>query len=135
MQESFLALLDRPPEDKGDEALGRWLRKVAHNLFRSSHRRIRLELEALAQVEIELIWSENDGCDAGQRYGEALEDCIARLGRREQDLLQLHYTQGHARKDIALALAMSSEGVKTLLRRVKDQLRQCIRKRCDDETA
>lgn len=109
-----------------------WLRKTALNLFRMHLRRQGRRQELWADAgDLDAVYLEESGPDLGERYGEALELCMEQLAPRSQQALRLRFGQGQGRRELAAALGLSVEGVKTLLRRAKDQLRACIETRRD----
>ncbi len=132
-QEVFLVLLRQPVEERGDDALGRWLRRVAWNLCRAERRRFRRGLETRTPEELENAWSGYARADSGGGYRDALRACLGRLGGRARRGLELRYRDGASRTAIAQALGLGEEGAKTLLRRAKDHLRACIERRLRDE--
>ena len=133
LQETFLVFLRRPPVAKDPEAVAGWLRQVAHSLFINQHRKLRRELQNFTEHDIETCFVELSGSSGGDEYLSALDDCMASLGRREQELLRLRFSEEERRSAIATQLDMSEEATKTLLRRVKEQLRRCIQRRLNDE--
>jgi len=126
-QETFLAVLRAQFEHRSDPETASYLRTVARRQFLMAMRKQRnapslQELETAEEVWREQIEKGNDKLDA-------LDDCIDRLQGRPLLVIQMHYQQGHSRKCIAAKLGMSIEGVKTLLRRTRDRLRECISRR------
>ncbi len=135
VQEAFLTLLQRPPRVADDAALGRWLRSVAHHRFVSVQRREAVGRRRVAELAFEsadAVWQRCGGVTAGDAYLVALDHCRDLLGRREAELLRLRYREDLDRATIAGRLGLAEEGVKSLLRRVKDQLRDCIRRNVED---
>ena len=64
-----------------------------------------------------------DGFD----YAEALQNCLARLQGTQRKVLDMFYGEEFSRAQIAEALNMSEDGIKSLLRRVRaPRLRQCV---------
>lgn len=131
-QETFLALLRRPPEDRGDDALGAWLRGTARNLFRSSGRAPRPGVVLADEQRIEDAWVALESHDRGDARRAALDACLQRLDGRARHALELRYSKGASREQMGRELGVSPEGVKTLLRRIRDELRRCIERRIGD---
>lgn len=132
-QETFLVWLRKPPAGLGEAALAAWLRTTARNLLRSTRRARGVHVALADDVTLEDAWQRLAGDDAGEARLAALRACLARLGSRERALLDLRYRDHLAREDIAQRLGISVEGEKSLLRRTKDQLRQCIERRLRDD--
>jgi RNA polymerase sigma factor (sigma-70 family) len=80
-------------------------------------------------AELDGIYELHDHPDLGASYRAALDACLATLDRRSREVLRLRYTEARSRAAIAAALDLAPEGVKTLLRRTKARLRECIEKR------
>ncbi len=134
-QESFLAILESPPEDRGADALGAWLRGVARNLVRVQRRQLRKGFDVLSEEELELAFLRYVQTDDGDGYHDALRACMDSLEEKEQLAIRLRYEEDASREAIAKQADVSKEGAKTLLRRAKDKLRLCIRGRIGHEQA
>jgi RNA polymerase sigma-70 factor (ECF subfamily) len=131
-QETFLEVLRRPLEYRGRAAASAYLRKVARNRLLMAVRKTRRG-PTVEQIEAaEAVWAETFG-DDGNVYLAALDDCLELLDGRPAEAVDLQYRQGLSRRQIAERLAMKPEGVKTLLRRTREVLRQCIEGRVSGE--
>lgn len=130
-QEAFLALLRHPPEDRGDAATAGWLRTVARRSFSQSRASRRRGLEFASESAIEQAWLEAEGAagDPADPYGDALRHCLEGLSPRARRAVDLRYGDNASRDAMALALELTAEGVKTLLRRTRDALQSCIETR------
>ena len=138
-QETFLAAYRSasvPLEDAAVEG-GRcaaWLRGVARNQLLMYFRKARSNPVSSDPVVLEQaleqadeIWSaellrQGDGFD----YAEALQHCLARLQGTQRKVLDMFYGEEFSRAQIAESLNMSEDGIKSLLRRVRAALRQCV---------
>lgn len=125
VQETFVLLLQKEIEDRGPHAVAAFLRGVAKNLLLRERRswRARREVEGADEV-----WQRECGDDGDARI-DALRACVGELPERSRDLLHRHYADHEGRAEIAAALAMTPDGVKTALRRLRDGLRACIERR------
>lgn len=130
VQETFVLVLQKGLEDRGARAVGAFLRGVAKNLLlrerRSRH--ARREVEGADEV-----WQQECGDDGDARI-DALRACVGELPERSRDLLHRHYVEHEGRAEIGLAMAMTPDGVKTALRRLRDGLRACIERRLRRQT-
>ena len=126
-QDAFVLLLQRPPADASEPAVAAWLRTTATNLFRSTGRRARLGVPLDRDEVLEAVWRDNAGDDGGDRYHEALAACLRLLPDRTRQAVELRYR--HELDDAALAgaIGLRPGGVKTLLRRARELLAECIR--------
>ncbi|HEX6812116.1 MAG TPA: sigma-70 family RNA polymerase sigma factor [Planctomycetota bacterium] len=127
VQEAFLLLLQRPPVDRSEPAVAAWLRTTAANLFRSTGRRARAGVPIQSGDLLEAVWHENAGEDGGDGYQEALAQCLQELPARTRQALDLRYRHGLQEDALATALGLRAGGLKTLLRRARELLAQCIR--------
>jgi RNA polymerase sigma-70 factor (ECF subfamily) len=128
-QDTFLAVHARPFEIRSPAMTRSYLRKVARNLFLKEKRRILQRPRFVNLDEADRCWEQTGAEEAGGDYREALRSCMAELGERPRQVLQLAYGEGLPRREVAKRLAMRDQGVKTLLRRVKDRLKECIDRR------
>jgi RNA polymerase sigma-70 factor (ECF subfamily) len=124
-QETFLAVLRKPFEYRSPAATARYLRTVARNQMLMSVRKSQRGPEMRRLEDAEAVWSElsNDG---GGDYLDALDECLENVTDRVREALNQFYRDGRSRRQIATTLEMSEQGVKTLLRRAREQLRRCV---------
>ncbi len=128
-QETFLTVLQKPPEDRGPAAMACYLRTVARNLLISAQRRdARLKLVDNVD-EIDSQWRRLAGADDGGTLLAALEACFAALSPRAQTALNLRFRDRQTRAEIAAALQMTEHGAKNLMQRAKQTLRECVERR------
>lgn len=129
-QETFLAVWKKPFELRSAAATRAYLRTVARNLFLMAVRRRRARPAMLDLDAADAVWSDHDA-DDGEEYRAALAVCLESLSERARHALELFYGEGAGRSVLAQALAMTVDGVKTLLRRTREALRTCIRMRIE----
>ncbi len=127
-QETFLAVLQRPFEDRDPAATMAYLRKSARSLLISWRRRSAKYLPGELD-EAEAAWERWAATDQGEGLMDALELCRQKLSTRAQQALELRFRQQQSRGDIAQALGMTEHGAKNLMQRAKQQLRECIDRR------
>lgn len=127
-QETFLAVLKRPPDVRDVPAVRAYLRTVARNAFLTLLRRTSREVEFDLEVA-EQLWAEAHPRDGGDERLAALDDCLAALEGRARQAIDLAYQQSRSRAEIAAALDITEDGVKSLLRRTRDVLRQCVERK------
>jgi RNA polymerase sigma-70 factor (ECF subfamily) len=140
-QETFLAAFrSRAGVDLADAATApAWLRGIARNMFlrhcRSRSRDpVRVDSQYLEQAEA--FWAERflqpaDGFD----YLNALRECLTTLSEPHREALRLRYQQRRSRAEMARALTLTEDGVKSLLRRIRASLAACIHGRLESEEA
>ena len=128
-QETFLKLLEHPPELRGHVETSAWLRTVARNNYMMSLRKGSKTVNVEEFEALEMVWEQREADDEGEGYKLALRDCLKTLAERARKAIELQYSNEQSRNDIAGALGMDPEGAKTLLRRAREHLRKCIEKR------
>ena len=109
-QETFLELVRRPPEPRGDRATARWLRTVARHLLLKLRQRAdrlpaHLELEAA-----EAVWAEHSLSDYGDSWRRALQGCVRRLPPRSREIIAMRYERGLGRDAIGRQLGLGASG-------------------------
>ena len=131
-QETFLEILQRAPQDRGDPALGRWLRTTARNKFLSQRRQARAAAW-LAPIEtVEEVFADLGRGD-GEDYLGAMDECLQTLDGTDREIVALRYGRGSGREEIAAATGLTVEATKTRLRRIKERLRHCILRRLAED--
>ncbi len=127
-QETFLAALKQPPKSSELPAVRAYLRTIARNVYlvllRRSSRQSEFDLDAAEQ-----IWAETHPRDGGDDRLSALDDCLAALDGRAKQVIDLAYRENQSRSAIAAKLEMTEDGIKSLLRRTRDVLRQCVERK------
>ncbi|MBI5722493.1 MAG: sigma-70 family RNA polymerase sigma factor [Planctomycetes bacterium] len=135
MQETFVAAFrkkDQVSWGNAPQAAG-WLRGAARNLFLAYCRRaktnpVRLNSDFVERAEA--LWASEfaDPAD-GSDHLEALKLCLHVLPQREQGMIELQHKLKKSRAEIAAACQLTEDGVKTLMRRIRAVLAECIQKR------
>ncbi|MFP4056878.1 MAG: RNA polymerase sigma factor [Candidatus Brocadiia bacterium] len=135
VQETFLAAFtaERAADPSDERAASAWLRGIARNLFLRYCRTRRTSpvgVDHQFLERAEALWAseflrDGDGFD----YVEALRQCLATLSRRQREALDFRYAQAKSRSEMARLLEMTENGVKSLLRRIRGALADCVRRR------
>jgi len=129
-QATFLAFLQREPfEQFSRAATAAYLRRTAKNFFLKSVRKTVPERDWIQGEEAEEIWGDFARDDEGRSSLQALVQCLELLDGRLRKALDLRYREFRSRKELASALEMSQDGVKSLLQRAKEILKVCVEKR------
>jgi len=125
-QEAFVIAWQRGKQNLPDRALARFLRRSARFVWLQNCRQDRRREAAIAKAaEIAFEQTADDDAAHDARI-TATRRCIERLNGRAQQAVQLRYRDGHSRDQIADALGLAPNGVKTLLSRTRRWLQQCI---------
>jgi RNA polymerase sigma-70 factor (ECF subfamily) len=134
-QETFLAIARAAFIERDERQTAGYVRVVARNQLLALRRRQRREVGTVELEAAESVWAAAAGPDGSlAAYLDALRDCVAGLEGRSRQVIDLHYRDGAGREAIAAALDMKPDGVKTLLRRTRQALRECIERKLSSET-
>jgi RNA polymerase sigma-70 factor (ECF subfamily) len=127
VQDALLAALRDPIRHAPDAEAARWLRTAARHLFwmRLRSERRRPPVRDLDAVEAAWLAARGDE-DGGERALAALRICLEQSDARDQQALALRYERGASRAAMAAQLGVGDAGVKMLLRRARQRLRDCI---------
>lgn len=125
-QETFLSVLQRPFEDRGPAATGAYLRVVARNLFLKDRRAEARRPPTIELDQLDAAFTRRCGEDGGEEYLSRLSHCLGLLQPRVRQALALHYSERLGREEIGRRLGLGGDGVKSLLRRARATLRECI---------
>lgn len=122
-QDAFVVLLRTRPVPAESAQLA-FLRGTARNLWRNwlRARRRRPELRGWADA-VDHLWAAAPAPDVRL---DRLHGCLEELGPRARRSVALFYEQGMSRSGVAAQLELSVDGVKSLLRRTRRALAECI---------
>ncbi len=126
VQETFLATFRSGFEERHERATAAYLRRVARHRFLNAVRAKRTRPRFEHLEEAEASWVGWTGTDDGQSRRDALRRCLGRLRERARRAIDLAYTEGRSRVEVAASLQMTVDGVKTLLRRARQALKTCV---------
>lgn len=127
-QDTFLLAWRKQVVDRGEAEVAAWLLRTARFLWLRHARGNQRAAERAATAVLEL-WARHGLPDASDRQLEALRACKEQLAPRAAQALELFYGDGLSRDEVAQALAMKPNGLKTLLQRTRELLRACIERR------
>lgn len=130
-QETFLKVLRRKSfVQHSDAATAAYLRRTAHNLMVSLHRRGRRTRPIQDFESVDHVWVRWAGADlTGDEAVDALKLCLQALTERAQLALKLRYADSASRAEIGEALGITEHGARNLLQRAKQQLKACVSKK------
>ena len=132
-QDTFVATIEADFEVRDRKATAGYLRTTARNFYFMWLRKTRREVKLPEEDVLESAWHEEEREDEGDTYRRALRNCLAKLSDRARLALKLRYGDNASRDEISFAVSLDPEGAKTLMRRAKDKLRECIRKQVGDD--
>ena len=130
-QETFIVFLRKPFDYQGPEPTSAYLRNIARYVYLESRRQsghnhdhLRTDLDTADSV-----FTEQAGSSDGDLYLEALQECEKTLAGRAQAAVYGFYRDHRTHQQIATEIDMKPNGVKTLLQRARQHLRDCIERR------
>lgn len=132
-QETFLAMARSKFEERSAVQTAAYLRTVARNQLLMARRRQGREVNTVELEAAEQVWSASIGPNGMDGYLTALSDCLENLDGRARQAIDQCYRDRKSRVEIAQTLQMKPDGVKSLLRRTREILRQCIERRTKHE--
>jgi RNA polymerase sigma-70 factor (ECF subfamily) len=133
-QETFLALARGQFVERDERQTAGYLRVVARNQLLALRRKQNREISTVELEAADSVWAAAAGPDGSlNTYLDALRDCLGQLEGRAGQAIQLHYHEHAGREAIAKKLEMQPDGVKTLLRRTRTVLRECVERKIQTE--
>ena len=132
-QETFLAVARSAFQERSPEQTAGYLRTVARHQLLMARRRQGREVNTVQLEAAEEVWSSSIGPGGMDDYLAALSDCLEHLDGRGRQAIDQCYRDRKSRAEIARNLQMKPDGVKSLLRRTREILRQCIEGRMKHE--
>ncbi|MFW5693309.1 MAG: RNA polymerase sigma factor [Thermoguttaceae bacterium] len=130
VQETFLAVLREGFEIRSRAETAAYLRTVARNRLLMARRKERKAPPTVELEAAEAVWAETAGESGLSDYLAALEDCLEKaVSPRVRKALDLQYRMRAGRAEIAAQLGLNVEGVKTMVRRGRSALRDCVERK------
>jgi len=130
VQETFLAVLRGGFEHRSPPETAAYLRTVARNRLLMARRKERSSPLAVDLEAAEVVWAEARGRNGMSDHLAALGECLeVAVTPRARRALELQYRDRASRAEIAADLDLAVEGVKTLLRRARSALRDCVERK------
>jgi RNA polymerase sigma-70 factor, ECF subfamily len=134
-QETFLAFARAEFVERDDRQTVGYLRTVARNQLLVRRRRQHREISTVELEAADSVWAAAAGPDGSLAgYLDALRECVDGLEGRARQAIDMHYHEHASREAIADQLDMQPDGVKTLLRRTRQVLRECIERKLKIES-
>jgi RNA polymerase sigma-70 factor (ECF subfamily) len=129
-QETFLAFARAEFVERDGRQTAGYLRTVARNQLLALRRKQNREISTVELEAADSVWAAAAGADGNLGgYLDALRECVGQLKDRARRVVDLHYRDGASREAIAAELDMKPAGVKTLLRRTRELLRECVERK------
>ncbi len=133
-QETFLALSRSKFQQRSQRETGTYLRRVARNQLLMFRRLQGREIDTVQLEAAEQVWAEVVPAAGMNALLATLAECLQSLDGRAREAIHLCYREDLSRQAMAAALGMKPEGIKTLLRRTRDALRDCIQRKMHSQS-
>ncbi|MGV3483020.1 MAG: RNA polymerase sigma factor [Planctomycetaceae bacterium] len=136
-QEAFLKVLRRESfMQHSDSATAAYLRRTAHNLLVSLHRKGGRKKTTVTSDPLDEIWDRWAGRDlSGDFAVDSLRECLQSLTDRAQLALRMRFADDASRAAIAEALGITEHGARNLMQRAKQQLKECVQEKLREHDA
>ena len=128
-QETFLAVGRTPFELRSRRETAEYLRTAARNQLLMLRRRQGRQITTVELAAAEEVWSAAAVDGDFNQFLDALDRCRETLAGRAREAIDRFYRDGRSREQLAAEFEMSLDGVKSLLRRTRTALRDCIQRR------
>ncbi len=139
-QETFLSVartgfgeIDGQFEQRSEAQTAAYLRTAARNQLLMLRRRQKRQVGVVDLEAAETVWARATEDHHWESLIDSLTDCVGQLEGRSREAIDLQYHEGASRAQIAKQLEMKPDGVKTLLRRTRQLLRECIQRKQSQE--
>lgn len=128
-QETFLAVARTPFELRSRGETAAYLRTAARNQLLMLRRRQGREASTVELAAAEEVWAAATPEGDSSAVMDALAACCETLAGRPREAIDRFYRRGESREELAAAFDVTIDGVKSLLRRTRATLRDCIERR------
>jgi RNA polymerase sigma-70 factor, ECF subfamily len=128
-QETFLAVARTPFEVRSRRETAAYLRTAARNQLLMLRRKQGRQGTTVQLAAAEEVWAAAHPDGDSSRFLDALGECFETLAGRAREAIDRFYKEDESREKIAAAFDVTVDGVKSLLRRTRATLRDCIERR------
>lgn len=126
-QETFMVVMRSDFEHHTDAQTATWLRRTARNIFLHAKRKDRTRREVNLEAA-ELVMQQN-AQDGGDAYVDALKRCLEMMRGRTRLAVLAVYGEKLTPSQVAERMGLKENGLKTLLQRAREKLRDCVSRR------
>jgi RNA polymerase sigma-70 factor (ECF subfamily) len=133
-QETFLAIARTPFEVRSRGETAAYLRTAARNQLLMLRRKQGRQGTTVELVAAEEVWAAANPEGDSNRFLDALGACYETLAGRAREAIDRFYKEDESREELAAAFDVTIDGVKSLLRRTRATLRDCIERRLNSAT-
>ncbi len=129
VQETFLSLHRSGFDERSPQETAALVRTAGRNQLLMLRRRQKREPCQIELDAAESVWATAHPTGHTDPLLDTLRDCIAELEGKAKEIVDYHYTQQLSRQESADRIGLAVEGVKTLLRRTRAALKQCVERK------
>jgi RNA polymerase sigma-70 factor, ECF subfamily len=130
VQETFLIIHRDGFEHRSPSETNAYLRTVARNRLFTLRRTQRRRITTVELDAAESVWAEAVADDGMVDMLSTLDDCLQKaIGPKAREALDLHYRERKSRAEIGERLNLTADGVKSLMRRARSALRDCLERK------
>lgn len=128
LQEVAVAILESYDSYDAARPFQAWALGIARNQIRNYLRRQKRDLLTFDEKVIASLADTFDGMSGEVRTLDHLHDCVGKLDAKALKLLDMRYSQDLKPAAIAERLESTSNNIAKALQRIRDLLRDCVRK-------
>lgn len=132
-QETFLQLLRADFRYENPAGTASYLCKIAKNLFISAVRRRKLAVMVNNLDDAETQWAAFEAELPFDARVDHLRNCLQTLEERARRAIDMRYRLDAPREQIARELGLAESGVKALLERLRERLKECVQRKMSRE--
>ncbi|MGC6486654.1 MAG: RNA polymerase sigma factor [Planctomycetota bacterium] len=128
-QETLLVALRKGMGDRSNRQIAAFLRRTAKYLHLQRRRDDGRRARSLGRARQAMIDRLCDASGAPDPHLDAVRACVDDLSPAAQTIVRLFYGEGRSRAEVAGAVGMRENGVKTALQRIRAALHTCIERK------
>jgi RNA polymerase sigma-70 factor (ECF subfamily) len=134
-QETFLTVARAPFDQRSRAETAGYLRTAARNQLLMLRRKQGRQICTVELAAAEDVWAEAAPRGSLEDFLDALGMCCETLAGRTREVVDRFYRDGQGREEIAVEFEMSVDGIKSLLRRTRASLRECVERRIKGDSS
>lgn len=127
-QETFLAVARSPLQQRCPAQTAAYLCRAARNQLLMLRRKQGRQVSTVDLDAAELAWAALAPASDNHLLG-LVSECYEQTSGRAREALDRFYRNNQNRAELAEAMSMTIDGVKTLLRRTRQALRECVERK------
>ena len=135
LQEVFVVVMQQHEQFAAGTNFGAWAREIARRVTLAQLRKVGRYPAVLDPETLDLLEGGFDTPrDTWEDERAALNECVAALPEESRKVLNLRYVTNAPLAEISAAVGRSGDGIKALLKRLRQSLAECVNGRLRRET-